>query len=251
MRPLPLTAETRRILAFVRGNRFPLSVYGRSAARVAPMVRDRVNWRINRFGAAVTEIIQYKRFTAEMLKAFRTKTGKPLADELVLVVRKWANLGLDPGLLQQLLGICHDKFHSTGHQIPKPRQLGLRKRPGPKPGGRQKRTYGQALAKGRGTPARAGTAEAQAARHRAGTSHAADIGKRLKPVLASRGISGRGFVAYFAFAQKLGRFSRNYSGRSLARAAGDCVDLYEAKGLDRDTLIAIAAVLFDVTDIAS
>lgn len=245
MRPLPLTSRTRRILDFVRGNRFPLSVYGRSAPRVAPMVRDLVNRRINRFGVAVTQINQYKRFTAEMLRAFRTKTREPLADELVLVVRKWANLGFDPRLLQHLLCDCHDKFHSHGHIIPKAKQLEPRKRPGPKTGRRKKRTYEQALAKGCGTPARAGTAEAQAARHRAGTSHAADIGRRLKPVLAARGVTGRGFLAYFAFAQKLGRFSRGYSGRSLAKAAGDVIDLYEVKGLDRDILVAIAKDLFD------
>ena len=55
MRRLALTTKTRRILAFITGNRFPLSVYGRSAARVAPMVRELVNWRINRFGVPLPQ----------------------------------------------------------------------------------------------------------------------------------------------------------------------------------------------------
>jgi hypothetical protein len=41
MRPLILTPATSAVLAFIRRTEFPLSVYGRSAARVEPMVRDK------------------------------------------------------------------------------------------------------------------------------------------------------------------------------------------------------------------
>ena len=37
MRPLLLTAATSAVLAFIRRTEFPLSVYGRSAARVEPL----------------------------------------------------------------------------------------------------------------------------------------------------------------------------------------------------------------------
>jgi hypothetical protein len=43
MRPLLLTAQTDAVLSFIRRTEFPLSVYGRSAARVWPMVREQVN----------------------------------------------------------------------------------------------------------------------------------------------------------------------------------------------------------------
>jgi hypothetical protein len=56
-------------------------------------------------------------------------------------------------------------------------------------------------------------------------------------------------VAYFAYAQKLGRLCRNYAAKSLAIAAADLIDRYEAKSLDRDTLRAIAVTIFGVTDI--
>jgi hypothetical protein len=99
MRSLVLPSEVRDVLSFVRRTEFPLSVYGRSAARVWPMVREQVNRRISRFGVPVHEVNIYKCYAAEMLKAFRTETGEPLAAALELCVRKWANLGLAPELL--------------------------------------------------------------------------------------------------------------------------------------------------------
>jgi hypothetical protein len=50
MRPIELTAEARDVLAFIRRTEFPLSEYGRSAARVWPMVREQMNRRISQFG---------------------------------------------------------------------------------------------------------------------------------------------------------------------------------------------------------
>ena len=123
MRPLVLTAAVGDVLAFIRRTTFPLSVYGRSAARVEPMARDQVNLRINRFGVPVPQINMYKRYTAEMLKAFRTRTGEPLATALELSVRKWANLGLAPELLQQILCDCHQKFHAAATRYPNPERL--------------------------------------------------------------------------------------------------------------------------------
>jgi len=65
--------------------------------------------------------------------------------------------------------------------------------------------------------------------------------------LAARGIPADKFVAYFAFAQKLGRLSRTYADKSLQMAAADLIDLYEAKSLDGDVLLAeIARSLFGI-----
>jgi hypothetical protein len=63
---------------------------------------------------------------------------------------------------------------------------------------------------------------------------------------AARVIPGNRFVGYFAFAQKLGRCARNYSGETLRMAASDLFDLYEAKHLERDTLLAVARSLHDI-----
>jgi hypothetical protein len=57
-------------------------------------------------------------------------------------------------------------------------------------------------------------------------------------------------VAYFAFAQKLGRLCRNYGEKTLAIAASDLIDRYESKSLDRETLAAIALVIFGISDLS-
>jgi hypothetical protein len=57
-------------------------------------------------------------------------------------------------------------------------------------------------------------------------------------------------VAYFAYAQKLGRLCRNYAEKTLAIAASDLIDRYEAKSLDRETLAAIALVIFGISDLS-
>ena len=242
MRPLLLTAQTDAVLAFIRRTEFALSVYGRSAARVWPMVREQVNRRISRFGVPVHEVNIYRRYVAEMLKAFRTETGEPLAVALELCVRKWANLGLSLELLQRLLCDCHQKFHAVGHQLPKPKPVA----PSPRLRHRRRRTYAQTLSRGRVSRNLAATIEDQSARHAKGIAQNKEISRRLALLLAARRIPGKEFIRYNAFAQKLGRLSRTYADKSLQTAAADLIDLYEAKSLDSDTLRAIAETLFGV-----
>jgi hypothetical protein len=246
MRPLILTAATGDVLAFIRRTEFPLSVYGRSAARVWPMVREQVNRRISRFGVPVHEVNIYKRYAVEMLKAFRSQTGEPLAAALVLCMRKWANLGLAPELLQQILCDCHQKFHACGHQLPRRKPLVSKKKPGPGLRRKSKKTYAEALSKGRVSRSPTATDEDQSARHAEGIARNKEISRKLAVLLAALKIPGQEFIRYNAFAQKLGRLSRTYADKSLQMAAADLIDLYEAKSLDGDTLRAIAGDLFGV-----
>jgi len=246
MRSLDLTAQTCDVLAFIRRTEFPLSVYRRSADRVWPMVREQVNRRISSFGVPLHEINIHRMYATEMLKAFRTETGEPLAAALELCVRKWANLGLAPELLQQLLCDCHQKFHACGHQLPRRRAIAVEKKPGPGLRRKRKKTYTEALSKGRVSRSPTATIGDQSARHAKGIGQNKEISRRLSVLLAARKAPGREFIRYNAFAQKLGRLSRTYAGRSLMMAAADLIDLYEAKFLDGDTLRAIAATLFGV-----
>jgi len=246
MRSLVLTPETRDVLAFIRRTTFPLSVCGRSAARVWPMVREQVNRRISQFGVPVHEINIYKRYAVEMLKAFCTETGEPMAAALELCVRKWANLGLAPELLQQVLCDCHQKFQACGHQLPRRKLLASKKKPGPGLRRKRKRTYAQALSKGRVSRSRSTTTEEQSASHAKGIAQNRDISRKLAALLSAREIPGQQFIRYNAFAQRLGRLTRKYADKSLQMAASDLVDLYEATALDGDTLRAIAAALFGV-----
>jgi hypothetical protein len=243
MRPIELEAETRNVLAFIRRTEFPLSVYGRSAGRVWPMVRGPVSKRISSFGVPVHEVNMYKRYVTELLKAFRTETGEPLAAALELGVRKWSNLGLAPELLQQLLCDCHQKFHAVGHQMPKRKPIA----PGPRLRRRRRRTYAEALSKGRVSRSGSATTEEQSASHARGIMQNRDISRKLAPLLKDRNIPGEQFIRYNAFAQKLGRLSRKYGGKSLQMAASDLIDYYEAKSLDHDVLVAVTLTLFDIT----
>jgi hypothetical protein len=246
MRPIELTAEARDVLAFICRTEFPLSVYGRSAARVELMVREQVNWRISRFGVPLHEVNIYRRYVAEMLKAFRTETGEPLAAALEICVRKWTSLGLEPELLEQLLLDCYRKFHATGHQMPERRPLVPAKKPGPKLRRGHKRTYAEALAKGRTSRRPAATTEEQSARHAAGIAQNRDISRKLAVLLKDRRIPGQEFIRYNAFAQKLGRLTRKHGGKTLQMAASDLIDLYEAKQLDAEFLARIRTDVFDI-----
>jgi len=247
MRYLNLTAQTDAILAFIRRTDFPLSVYGRSAARVWPMVREQVDQRISRFGVPVHEVNIYRRYVTEILKAFRTETGEPLAAALEICLRKWTNLGLKPELLQQLLIDSHRKFHATGHQMPKPKPLLSAKKPGPRLRRKHRRTYAEALSKGRTSRRPAATIEEQSARHAQGIARNRDINQRLALLLKDRKLPGQEFIRYNAFAQKLGRLTRKYAGNSLQLAATDLIDLYEAKSLDGGVLRDICVRVFGLT----
>jgi hypothetical protein len=250
MLPIALSARTENILGFIRQTTFPLWVYGYSSGRVEYVARAKIRQTIRRFDVPVHEVNVYRRYAAETLKAFRTRTGDSLADALLLVLRKWTNLGLRPDLLQAIICDLHDKVHGMGHQMPRKKPILLKTKPGPKPGGRRKPTYEQSLKKGHTSRSGSATVKEQAASHKAGTSLAADIAAKLKPVLADRRLPHGEFIRYFAFAQKLGKLSRNYSGPSLARAASELVDLYEAKSLDRATLLAITSAVFGLSDLA-
>jgi hypothetical protein len=249
MRRLTLTPDTRAVLARLRAHGYPLCVYGWSAARARLMVKDLVRQRVDHFGVAVHERGMYNRYADQMLKAFRIHTREPLVHALEQAIRKWANLGLKPELLQLILCDCHLRFHNKGYQMKLKRRLVHRAKPGPKPRPKRRPTYKQMLKRHRVKLAAKTTVEVQSARHHTGTRHAQDIGFRLRGLLDARRVPTDMFGDYFAFAQKLGRLSRKYADKSLQLAASDLIDLYEFESLDSDTLRSIAVTLFGVLEL--
>jgi hypothetical protein len=247
VRKLPLSAEVRHVFDRMRKERFPLSVYGRSHARALVMVRTIINLRIRHAPLLRHQTNAYRLAAFEMTKQFRTLTGGPLAEALALVLRKWVNHGLLPDLLQDLLVLVYRKFDSAGHQLPGSKAMG-RNKPGPKQRRKRHRTYRQALDAGRTPLRRAATSEAQAELHRKAVLLNREISRQVAALLKARGVPGRDFIRYNAFAQKLGKLCRTYTENALARAAADIVDLYEAKSLDHATLLAIADTIFCITN---
>ena len=244
MRELGLNARTRHVLNRIRTHKFPLSVYGRSHARVMPMVRSSVNRTIVRAGVGRQETNAYKRAVEEMVAAFRGLTLAPLADALAIIIRKWVNFGLRPGLVQTLFLQVYDKFDATGHLVPKAKGPAFPPKPGPKPVRKRRCTYEQALRSGRGSRRTGEDIAEQAKNFTRAVKTNKEISNRVAGLLAARGVPGQQFIRYNAFAQKLGRLARRYSLRSLERAAADLIDLYEAKSLDPDTLRSIAELIF-------
>jgi hypothetical protein len=241
VKPLALSAETQAILRRIRTYGWTLNVYGMSSSQSLRLVKARTDIRINKAGVSPPYSNVYRRYVVEVVKTFRTETGESLARAIQLVIRKWTNLGLTLPLLQGLLADCFLRFEQQGYAMPKAKHPGGR----PKPR-RRRTTYEAALKKGRAALGGANTVEEQAARQQQGAAFAAAIARRLRPILQARGITGRGFLPYFNFAQKLGRLSRKYADKSLQMAAADLVDYYEAKTLNHDTLLAICTSLFGV-----
>lgn len=246
MRSLPLTPETLAIFARIRTHSWVLNVYGQSHSRAMRLVKARVEHRIKRSGLPVHEFNAYRRYVHELVKAFRTETGEPLVKAIELALRKWVNLGLVSALLQELLGDCFLRFEQQGYALPKVKPLTRERKRVPKSRRVSHLTYEEALSKGRISLSRTNTVAEQSVRQKAGAARASAIADGLRPVLAARGIPADKFVAYFAFAQKLGRISRTYADKSLQMAAADLIDLYEAKSLDGDTLRAVASIIFGV-----
>jgi len=251
MRTLFLSAATQAILNRIKTYEWTLDVYGMSQSRAVRLVKARTEIRINKAGIGPPYNNVYRRYVLELVKTFRTRTRDPLAQAIPLVIRKWANLGLAVPLLEELLGDCFLRFEQHGYAMPKrglPRLSAEENRGCTlRPRRRRRMTYENALKKGRASLRGGNTIEEQAELQRQGSELASTIARRLRPILAARGVSGRAIMPYYNFAQQLGRLSRNYGGRTLEIAAANLIDLGEAKGLDGAALRALARTLFGIS----
>lgn len=245
MKQLELTPETAAAFDQLRDARWDLNVYGMSQALAWRKVKPMVVKRLNSAGVMLVANNQYQLFAKEVVGKYRNLTRVPLVAALEQVIRKWARYGFDPELLQQLFCDCHCRFLMLGYAAPKTTtSIGKPQRKRRKP-----RTYEQALRqrKVRLSPGR--TVEQQSADYEAGLAHNREISARVRELLKDKGIPGREFIHYNAFAYRVDRYCRNFSGPSLTRAVSGILDEFESKGLARPTLLAIASVLFGLTDL--
>jgi hypothetical protein len=242
MRSLTLSAETQAIFNRISSYAWALNVYGMSQSRALWLVKARTQTRINQAGIVPPYTNVYRRYVNELVRVFRTENDERLIATIKLTIRKWVNLGLEPRLLEGLLSDCFLRFEQQGYAMPKTQSPGRQPRPRHRHG-----TYADSLKKGRAALRKSSTVAEQAELQKQGSEIASAIARRLKPVLEAHGITGRAFIPYYNFAQKLAKLSRNYSHKSLQIAAADLVDLYEAKQLDSDILRAISQILFDIT----
>ena len=90
------------------------------------------------------------------------------------------------------------------------------------------------------------TVEQQSADYEAGLARNREISARLRDPLKEKGIPGREFIRYNAFAYHVDRYCRGFSGPALNLAVSYIIAEFESKGLARDVLAEIARVLFDI-----
>jgi hypothetical protein len=246
MKDIELTPETASAFDQLRDAKWDLNVYGMSQALAWRKVKPMVVKRLNSAGVMLVANNQYQLFANEVVGKYRTLTRAPLVAALEQVVRKWARYGFDPVLLQRLLCDCQSRFLMLGYAAPKTRTSITK----PQRQRRAHRTYEQALKqrKVRLSPGR--TVKQQSADYEAGLAHNREISARVRELLKEKEIPGREFIHYNAFAYRVDRYCRGFSGPSLNRAVSGIIDEFESKDLARPTLLAIAATLFGLSDLS-
>ena len=246
MKELELTPETAAAFDQLREAQWDLNVYGMSQALAWRKVKPMVVKRLDSAGVMLVANNQYQLFANEVVGKYRTLTRVPLVSALEQIIRKWARYGFDPELLQQLLCDCHRRFLMLGYATPKTTtSIGKPQRKRRKP-----RTYEQALKQGKVRLSPGRTVEQQSADYEAGLAHNREISAKVRDLLKEKGIPGREFIRYNAFAYRVDRYCRNFSGPSLNRAVSGIIDEFESKGLDRDFLDEIVRVLFDIPSLS-
>jgi hypothetical protein len=90
------------------------------------------------------------------------------------------------------------------------------------------------------------TVEQQSAAYEAGVARNREISAKVRDLTKEKGIPGREFIRYNAFAYKFGRCCRSSSDASLSPAVSYIIAESECKGLNHDVLVEIARVLFDI-----
>jgi hypothetical protein len=246
MKQLELTLETAAAFDQLREAQWDLNVYGMSQAKAWSKVKPTVVRRLNSAGVLSVAHSQYQRFANEVVGKYRTLTRAPLAAALEQVIHKWARYGFDPALLQQLLCDCQRRFLMLGYAATKT-TTSIAK---PQRQRRKPRTYEQALKQGKVRLSPGRTVKQQSSDYEAGLAHNREISARLRELLREKGIPGREFIRYNAFAYRVDRYCRGFSGPSLNRAVSGIIDEFESKGLARPILLSISSALFDLTDLA-
>ncbi len=106
-RPLKLTRETVRVLDEIRNSEEPYPVFGEDPALVEADLARFTQLLLEGAGLARITVMQYLWYVRELARVFRTRTGRELAFQLELVMRKWRAFGLEPNTMQFIFREIH------------------------------------------------------------------------------------------------------------------------------------------------
>ncbi len=105
--PLNLNPETAKVLDQIRNAARPCSVYGQDPAEVEAELGNLVRPLLEGAGLDRLTVMQYLWYVRELARVFRTRTGRELAFQAELVIRKWLSFGLEPNTMQFIFCQIH------------------------------------------------------------------------------------------------------------------------------------------------
>jgi hypothetical protein len=242
MKRLELTAETRRMFDDLKNRRWPVPAYGMKHEKPWASAWRVLKPLLNRAGRSRTQQVQYRAAAHEFICLFRTETGAELVAGIEQTLLRWQapGFGLDLRMLEQVALTCYERCLALLRPGPKPKALGIviptkRTRPG--------RTYEQMLRHGRVPRNEEATIPEQTERYQQAMRKNSAISRKVRQALVDHGVPLKEFIRYNAFAYRLSKRARRYSGKTLRLVALDLVDQWEAKGQNRGVLLAIARSL--------
>ncbi|MBM3323008.1 hypothetical protein FJY69_05985 [candidate division WOR-3 bacterium] len=106
-RPLDLNQETTEVLEEIRNADEPYSAYGEDPAKLEAELRATTQPLLVGAGLDNLTVMQYLWYVRELSKVFRTRTGRELAFQAELVMRKWLSFGLEPNTMQFIFREIH------------------------------------------------------------------------------------------------------------------------------------------------
>ncbi len=242
MRQLELTAKMRRMFDDLKTRHWPVPAYGMKHDRVWTKVWQTLGPMLNLAGVTRTAKSQYRTAAHEFIRMFRTRTGSELCAGIEQALLRWQapGFGLDLRMLERVALTCYERCLALLRPGPKPKAWGIVM---PRKQTRPKRTYEQMLRHGRVPKNAEATIPEQTERYQRAMRENRTISEKVRQVLLDQGVPLKNFIRYNAFAYRLSKRARRYSGKTLKMAALDLVDQWQAKGQDRKVLLAIASSL--------
>ncbi len=220
----------------------PLPSYGAGHTRVWNKMWSMVRPALNLAGLSRLSRFYCRAATQEFIRLFRTRTGPELCAEIRHSLFRWQSpaYGLDADLSEKIVSVCYQCSLSF-------------LRPGPKPRTRScvpkrkktsfRRTYEQTLRSGLVPRDAEIMLQEQVARYQQAIRQSRAISHTVRQVLLDQSVPRREFIYYNAFAYRLLRRARRYSGQTLQTLTPELVDQEEAKGQNRKVLLALTCAL--------